>query len=548
MQNFTRFIKPSTIAIVSAVLFSLLYVPKSKAIESKLIKSYNYTDTQELAKPDSSITFSNSSEAIFKSIFTYNADNRLTQKSDYLKDTQTLKWVSSFIREYTYDSIGNLLEEKGKTYNQVNSNYLEKYKNVFSFAPTGRLITQEFYTNSDDSLQLIGNSRYEYIYDNNGSPVSVIEYSRMTNNSWIPNTKYIYGYSNDSIQNLIEIYKYDSTSTSWIKYIKTIQTYDSSSQLELEENYTATDNEWQEYSKIQNSFTNGLLSQSTTYTFSNTQWIPSVLTSFQYRDTLLVSKTSSLYSSHLSAWTKANKDSMEYSSDNKISQKRSYRWNPQEDNWLAVSKAIYNYNNGDDIENYFLSAKNKWVGTNKNTTQYDSSGNMIVDEKEIWEEKDSSWHKVSKVEQTFDNNLEQQTSLTKYQADKNNSWIGYFKQGLDYDILMNGSIALKHIYNYDFVSSIWKLATNTTYYYNDTEVNSINTTTGSHISVTWAPEHVTINAETGLRKVSIFYINGRQYYSGKAQTISTIGWERGVYIVNTEDSEGNYKFQKIQVR
>ncbi len=496
---------------------------------------YSYSNVPWANVPDSSIVYKNGNQPFSKLIYLYDTNLHLSTKT--MCEWNNV-WTPTSKSEYTYDG-ENLLSEINS---QVSSGTIN-YKNLFTYTTNGDFKTQEFYLLNSQSNQLIGEGKFEYFYNSHNNPDSVIEYSNTNANQWMPSAKYIYGYTYDTIQSSSETYKYDTLSSQWRKFIKNIQTYDYQAQMIVEENYISSNDEWAKYSKIENSYQNGKLVSQTTYKGVEPNWILAFKTEIAYDNDKILSKKTSIYDIASSSWKNAFKDSCNYSTDGKLNQELSYKWDGN--NWKDVTKVNYDYTNENSVENYFVTAKGKWVGAQKSVTKSDANGNISVDEKYAWDYTSNSWIPASKLEQTFQSDINKLSIATKYQLGSSNSWLGYSKQEFKYSTLDDSSIALKELYNYTYSASNWNETEHIVYYYktNGSSINNIE----SRTSIYWADEKININVDKEIKKVSVYLVNGAQKFIGKSQEISTNGWERGIYIVKVETIDGKNHSEKIRV-
>jgi hypothetical protein len=517
--------------------------------QKSLLKNASEVSTNMANLPDSCISYYADGQPISKSIFKYNPSGLLGLDSGFAWNEDKQLWQLQHQTEYGYGTNGNLLSEIGIRYNESNeSSYY--YKNIFTYTDENDLSAQEYYIYNAENQSLVGLSRFEYFYNASGSPDSVIEYSKSdTQNNWIPSSKSIYGYTNDTMQSSYEIYKYDASALTWTKYIKNTQTYNSAAQLQDEQNYTASDDdEWTKYSRTQNEYLNGKLTSSVTYNSDGSDWVAASKASYEYSNAKVVAKVTSLYNANSLAWTNAFKDSIEYLTNGKLSKQTAFKWDHNSASWIAVSRDIYNYDSGNALEQYFYSSNGAWIGIQKRVLKYDASGNNISDEKYGWGQESNSWIPASKIEKMYDGDTQKLNSSIKYSLGSDNGWQGYIKQDYEYEVLFDSSIGLKFAHNYDNKGSGWAYSNYTKFFYSAKETSIDNREALNLVRVAWFPEQfISVASNIEIIQVNVYFVNGTQKFTGKSQRISTNAWETGIYIVKVETADGKRTVRKINV-
>lgn len=520
------------------------------AVAQKTLQKITYdVSPSKAVSPDSCVTFYPGGLPFSKSVFQYNSSGLLARDAQFAWDTATQLWQPRYQTEYSYDASGNLLSDIATRYDESDNSSLY-YKNIFAYTAKNDLSAQEYYVFDSDKHGLVGVSRFEYFYNPAGSPDSVIEYSKSDLlNNWIPSSKSIYGYTNDTIQSSCEMYKYNATANEWMKYIKNVQTYDSDSQVLDEQNYTASnDNQWTRYSRTINEYLNGKLASSVTYNSDGVDWVAASRTLYGYRTGKLVAKVTSLYNPNPSVWINAFKDSIEYLTDGKLAKQTAFKWNANSENWVAVARDIHTYDSGNAHEQYFYSSAGAWIGTQKSIMRYDASGNNTSEEKYGWNNETNSWIPSAKTEKVYDGETQKINSSIKYSLGNNNSWQGYVRQDYEYELLQDSSVGLKFVRNYDSDGAGWSNLNYTQFFYSTRATSITDRQDLNLVRIAWFPEQIiTVESDVVVRQVSVYFVNGTQKFAGKSQRISTDGWEKGIYIVKVETADGKRTVKKINI-
>ena len=181
--------------------------------------------------------------------------------------------------EYSYYS-NNLLSQK-VYYNYVSGNWVNNYKEVYTYNPDNEIsILESSYWDTANSVW-VANLKDEFFYNTDGTLDYTIKYSYDAANSvWIIAQKKVYTYvSSTNLVSLEETFAWDTATSTYFAVTRKNYTYDSNynNTLEIFEYFDTSSSLWVNSSKTSNAFdANDDLIETISYYWQNNAWVPGI--------------------------------------------------------------------------------------------------------------------------------------------------------------------------------------------------------------------------------------------------------------------------------
>ena len=242
---------------------------------------------------------------------------------------ETLKMVEKM------NSYANTFTEKLDSITTYFDEYDGDAKFIFDYDAHFNCTRFDAYSLNNDEWELA--FAYEYHYDEQDRLTTMIDYYDYRMEDYIYNA-----------QDLVEeiLYSYYETSEIWVTSGRTVLTYDEDNRVVFSLRYVFVDDNWKESSKQTWEYESGLLQNTIYYTYESGEWIPFERTDYSY-------SSEGLCLEEINSW-----------------------WS---ETWKPVSKTVFNY----DVHlfcieriQYGYSNSGEWLKRNKNSYDYDASGNL----------------------------------------------------------------------------------------------------------------------------------------------------------------------------
>lgn len=179
--------------------------------------------------------------------YTYNSDNKMIVS--VLSHGYDDQWNFSSRIENTYDAHGNLIETLDIHYRD--GKWTNNMKTVYTFDKYDNQISGVLYLWQDgDWVFFVYDDKYEYTYDDEGRPTSLIHYKWY--DEWDEINKEIYSY--DEHGDLIELTGYTYFYEGWHESYKNVYAYDDQHRQILYINYQYNDDEWKGRYKYEHNY------------------------------------------------------------------------------------------------------------------------------------------------------------------------------------------------------------------------------------------------------------------------------------------------------
>ena len=470
------------------------------------------------------------------------------------------------------------------------------YKTEYSYDAQGRINGTTTYRWENNVL--IGDSKTFTVFDGSGRHITDVNYLwDATRNRWIGADSTVTVYTGSNITEKT-IYAWDTATDNWIGQTRYTYTYFNNNAnkktLSLEEHWSTTANNWEGYAKTETAYDNaGRTTDNASYTWDGTAWagtgtrttyayntsgyeIEKITCSWSNGNWVNATKAVTAYDgtstrkTETANYTWSNNDwagtgtrtTTEY--DNaRETLKTTYTWS--NGNWVNATKAVTAYDGTStrktETANYTWS-NNAWVGTGTRTTYEYSNGREILKTTYSWSNGD--WAYATKAVTAYDGTSTRKTEIANYTWDNTlNDWKGqgtrttttYYTNGLaeytaqytwqnnqwtgttrTYKEYNASKVAILEI-KYNWSAGEWIYGTKTTHTYNGSLIAE--DATYNYTNSEWVLQEQTLytySGSTQITKITCKYVNnvwtrysGDSAYNGVVDgvTISaTYIWDR----------------------
>lgn len=248
---------------------------------------------------DSIITYKSDNSYRDKRVNTYNANNDITSKANYL--WQYGQWQINSETKYAYDENYRITSEAA--YEWAAGQWVKKTETVYSYDENG-IQTQMYYRWMDGIWY--APSMYDLTFDDRGNVIKSIVYSKL-DDQWIYQNMYEYAYDDNGNQTLKTVYYWQDGQ--WVGAYKDEYAYDDKGNKTLDASYR-----WQDG-----------------------QWVGSSKEEYAYDD-----KRAKIFDAQYSDWQDGYWTSLEektWDKDKNMTSKANYAW--QDGQWAGISKTEY---------------------------------------------------------------------------------------------------------------------------------------------------------------------------------------------------------------
>ncbi len=495
---------------------------------------------------DSTVTVSSANSKLRKTNFAYNSNYKIESISDYERTPDGKNWVLTAVTDFTYDNRSLMIGEILTLY-PIGGSPLKVYESIFQYDSGENLIGEEYYSKNETDNTLSGDLKISRITDDLGNIKELIISDWDTiKNFWKNKEKYLYEFDTQGRQVLSESHYF--INNKWINDQKTITSYNSAGKIIAQENFVGAENAWVKYSKIENVYEGDHVKEEVYSVADNghLNYIGHLKTIFSYNSNRITSYIQSIFDKNKNEWNNACMYEYIYDQDGNMLINH-YSYNDKLEVWDNNFQTSFLKNKGNtllEIEKKYKDQENKWIGITKSISRFDGRANLISKEFFYWEK--GGWKRSTKEAKIFNDNngLE---SEEKFIDNDNETPKGYTKNSHQYQKL-GFEDYLQQSTEYVWNSSNWEEKETTLYYYNDffSSTPEIN----SNLQVYWAPDnYIHINSDAAISSISVFNMVGRQiFYSPQhIDLISTMGWEKGVYLIRLNFVSGKWETKKILV-
>jgi len=372
-------------------------------------------------------------------------------------------WKEARKRLYNFDAYGSDTLSEVYTNEILTEKYVRKYKYFKDEEGYYKQLTlSEDYTYNQYDNKLIGQSKNEYDYDENGYQILSAAY-RWSENDW---QGY---YKNDELRNaqgldtLVVSYNWDDERKTWYPYSKTHYAYDEDGETTCTESFSGRYIEGQtiwngNYATyiIKNSL--GQIVETISYsgwdTDHNTWWMGDRQT-WAYDERGIVTESGSYtWSNETQSWNGVNRESYTYNAQKQRTNYTIYSWGT--DDWVPSQKTDYTYAESGldkDIYQYMWSVEgSEWIPISRHVVT-EEGGKFVsyINSSYVAEMIPPEWRDYEKGEYTYKADTMTLTVFTPGYMDE--SWIAQSKKISVRDAW--GNLALEESYNWNSWDSLW---------------------------------------------------------------------------------------------
>ncbi|TBN04303.1 T9SS type A sorting domain-containing protein [Hyunsoonleella flava] len=161
----------------------------------------------------------------------YNGNNDIISDERQAWNSVTSQWINSTLVEYTYDASGNLTGETHKTFNFIQNDYINSFREVYSDysgSDFGKQTSQNWDTNTNPN-QWVNDEELVIMYMSPGNPESAIFYE-WDNGAWSAYERVEATYSMGMIS---ETLSEEYNGSTWEESERTFFTYENGLEKEL---------------------------------------------------------------------------------------------------------------------------------------------------------------------------------------------------------------------------------------------------------------------------------------------------------------------------
>jgi hypothetical protein len=165
----------------------------------------------------------------YKTLYSYNANNWVSQNLVYVYDTDSAKLVASSKTQFTYDTQGNILTQISSSWNTELNDWEQSSKTVNTFDSKNNMLTSEYSINMGGVTWMVYSS-YMYSYDSQNRLLEEVDYrlDYMTQHL-IYSSKDVYTYNSGGDNILTISSKWQANA--WVNDWRDEYTYDSNHRL-----------------------------------------------------------------------------------------------------------------------------------------------------------------------------------------------------------------------------------------------------------------------------------------------------------------------------
>ncbi len=299
-------------------------------------------------------------ESFKRNLFYYDGKLNCNKIVIEVFDSAAILWRPGAVIEFVYNS----KNQNTKIDLRVWSNTLGKWTNydtyIYDYDNKGRIILYEYYEGNNANSYSYKRKKYEYYYP---EFYVIKKNSYAINEKWIPSDSTVLKYGSDDLLIFQEVFDYDETSKSFVKYIKADYFFNSSGALikAVQSNWSSSYSSWQYKYKAEHLKNNQGFDSLEIYSNYYGSWRVENLVKYEvtpYGKHTLIERQHWGDANH--NWVKDSKDDIIYDSRQREYQIESFIWDDYYHKWNIAqgyridyvvsandSVAIYSiYNNG----------------------------------------------------------------------------------------------------------------------------------------------------------------------------------------------------------
>ena len=432
----------------------------------------------------------------------YSGDSILERKviSEKYWNSYNGELVPSSIYEYGYDEDyqNQIFYSYCESWDATNNCWMRGYKSVSKYDESNNESLSEYYHWSSDRGIWIGNSKETYKYNENGEVLRREYWNNISDTStvWNPGSLDIVQYDDNGNMVLNEYCEY-WTGESWDYGSKSEWSYSDQNQLLSETEYYLASGQWHGNHKAEYEYNDKgqiILSQSYSYDFEGSAWLPSMKDVFSYTDAgeplnsysynydgsdwqltekklaiieggVITAYADSIYDSWTDAWSPSSyitvtrdettgivtalyqdwdsynevwendkMESQKYDSEGRITYTESFYW-----------VQSYDYSSGSYVY--------RWRGDNKAEYGYNDKGSVVMTATYYWSNYDTVWVGNNKSESDYDEYGNQILYGYYYWDYEKHEWYGNYRSEYAYDSKGNQTLSIS--YNWDYDQGDW---------------------------------------------------------------------------------------------
>ncbi|WP_089687505.1 DUF3836 domain-containing protein [Catalinimonas alkaloidigena] len=474
-------------------------------------------------EPDSTVIFRFSSlydsVPLSKSVSTHDQVNRRDTSITYYWQNQ--QWVLGTRFLHFYNEANRPLLDASYNWNASTREWEGVYKYEDAYDASGRKILSAYYEGDEHTKAWRGISKVTYEYADAQRQRIQIDYQwSLFTQMWIPDRKCEYTFDETGTHETLVYFLWKESTEQWVINRKTENKYTTTGDLTLSTSY--------DWHKVE------------------TQWQPDLESEYTYDELgVLLSETRFRWNSTTVQWDILFKSEYDYGPNGNLTL-ISYKWDAQQQQWLASQKRVDEFtDSGLPLLYALYEWKNgEWTGLSKTEYTYDLESNLTSFADFQWDESTNLWKGSRMVEYAYDE-AHRLISQSWYNWDlSNQQWKGQSKKKTVYNAL--GTRILVEYYLWNETANAWTLDTKTYYYYSDQVTSSSSLLAAD----TWqaypnpARDVLTISLPDGIRQaqVRLFSLTGKlmqtEAFSGQQHRLALRNLAAGIYLLELQTPQG----------
>lgn len=274
------------------------------------------------------------------------------------------------IHRHGYREKQHILSSANKQ--KLDSVVTDENKSIFEYNPSGNLvrITEQEKNPFTGSWETY--SKQEFTSNSAGLITEMIEFDWITvSSSWIPVDREIWEY--DASSNLIRLTSYERDGMGWMAYDKDEYAYDANgNEIEYKDyDWDADSSDWMLWYQVNSAY--NTKNQITEEIVRQKFFGQSIMqlwskTTFTYLNDLLDEKEEQNYSEDDMDWVNSRRERYTYTGNNNTG-RTGYYWNPVDGMWTETERAVFTYDDKDNligsVESEYDTDLMEWVNTYK---------------------------------------------------------------------------------------------------------------------------------------------------------------------------------------